>query len=190
MNISQIEELRQLDMSESPEDKERFKAICDQRDTVLTRAVIQMSRYLLEQSDYRYNGVVSPEENNEAAVLAVQDHLSQTSSVPEMEQRLLALVGRGVLFGRAVPANMLSEPHLIGFSDEQLDPTLVHRLAKAFDRCDDQEALLWRIIDDGLGSDGDGPLVRVAIRILLDEVSISNVDESMEKMVLDSIPGG
>lgn len=189
MQPGDIEQLRQLDMSGNEEDKARLKAISDRRDVVLAYAVIVVARDMLAKSSYLYSEAASARENNERAVTALQDYLSGRSSVPEMEQRLLALVGRGVLFGRAVPQDMLTEAELIGLADERLDPTLVHRLSRALDRSDEQEPLLWSAIDEVL-TDEDDPLVRPAVRLLLDDVTISNLDASLEKMVLDSIPGG
>ena len=190
MKQSDIEHLRRLDVAEDEDAKQEYKRIHDRRDEVLTRVVIVVARMLLSESDYETDPQLIPEENNRNAVTALQDYLSGRSSIPEMEQRLLALVARGVLFGKLVSEDMVGRVSLVGTTDEQLDPVLVHRLARALDRSDEQEPLLWQAIDAELSTGDDASLIRTSIRLLLDEISISTVDESMEKMILDSIPGG
>lgn len=189
MNKTHLEQLRKLDMANDPKLTARYIAICERRDQVLTHAVVQVAQHLLEQSGYRDDEALDETQNNQNGVDMMQDYLSGRSSVPEMEQRLLALVGRGVLFNKMIPGDMVGAFRLIGPTQERLDPLLVHRIARALDRSQDQEPVLWRCIDAQL-TDEDDKLVRPAIRVLLDDMSLTALDRSIEKMIHDSIPGG
>jgi hypothetical protein len=167
----------------------RYAAICARRDQVLTHAVAQVAKHILAQSNFQADESLDETQNNQNAINMLQDYLSERSSVPEMEQRLLALVGRGVLFNKMIPEDMVGELRLIGPIQERLDPMLVHRIARALDRSQEQAPMLWRFVEEQL-SEEDDPLVQSAIRLLLDDATLSTLDESIEKMILDSIPGG
>jgi hypothetical protein len=100
-----IEQLQRLMASNSDDARKRYGAICDQRDTILTRAVYSVARTFLKEGGYQRHPDQSPIQNHQQAVKVIEEYLAQ-SSVPETEQRLLALAGTGVgrLGGQTIPS--------------------------------------------------------------------------------------
>jgi hypothetical protein len=76
-------------------------------------------------------------------------------------------------------------------SGNEVDPALVHRLARALYRSPDHAPLLQPYIVEAeqLPAE-DATLVLASIQSLLAEVPIGQLDDTLENMVIDSILGG
>ncbi len=193
MTINPVEQLKRLATSDQETARQRYAAICNQRDAVLTRAVTAAARQLLEASGYHGSGAGRAE--HQRAVALIEDHLAQ-SSIPEIDQRLLALVGSGALAGWVLMQPMSEEagvefqPYHSGRSE--LDPAIVHRLARALHRSPDHDARLQAHIaasSADLAPD-DAALIAASIEGVLAEISVGELDDSVENAVIDSILGG
>src|SRR5262245_47127656 len=96
--IEQIERLKQMASSNDATLTAREQAIGDRRDQVLTRAMIETAQALLKASDYGSTRQAKSQQSKREAIAAMEELLSQ-SSVPDIDQQLLALVGTHALFG-------------------------------------------------------------------------------------------
>jgi len=121
----------------------------------------------------------------------VQNTLSD-SSVPEIDQRLLALVATEALFGLKVETPAEDDAlHLYPTQERGLNPLIMLRLARALHRSPDQDALLWQhIVDLVKPPEKSADLIRAAITLVLDEIPVSEFDDSMAKAVLTNTLGG
>ena len=187
-----IVQLRKLATSDNPEWVTRYRAICKRRDVILADAVTSVAEALLDNSGYQSEVNRTPLENYRRALEQIEQHLMQ-SSVPVAEQQLLALVGVGALAGWTV--HVEDEDHarisVVHDHDNDLDPMVVHRLARGLDRSPDTEPLLWEHIRAAAANEGDDTiLVLGAGRSLLDEVPMNELDNSTTAVIVDSIMGG
>jgi hypothetical protein len=195
MQESPVEQFRKLSASISPEARERYIAICNQRDAVLTHAVLAAAKHLLSESKYQADPQLTPNQNNQAAIKSLEEYLAD-SSISEMDQYLLALIGTGALYGWGFRQALEEEsPQIYEFyriDSNELDPMIIHRLARAIDRSMNHTALLQRFISDELVKlpHEDAELIAVAIQMLLTETPASDLEEDFGRIVLDSILGG
>jgi hypothetical protein len=190
LDLSPMEHLKQLAESDDPDDKARFQNILNQRDRALTQAVIETARILVENSGFSSDPEATPNQNHQQAMLAVEEYLDK-SMIPETEQQLLALVGTGALFGWKVDIrNEDDVMRLYPTSDQELDPRIMLRVARALYRSPDQEPLLWPIIDADIQVLKDSGLVKAAIRAVLDEIPVDAFADTMGTMIVQSVLGG
>lgn len=193
MPDSAVEQVKKLATSGTEDGKHRYKTLCDQRDAVLARAVLAIAQSLLEKSRYRDDSALTPAQNYQQAMKFMEEYLID-SSISDTDQDLLALVGTKALVGWAlIQAQEEDAPQVYRFHQtekEELDPVIVHRLAKALDRSPDQERLLRQFLTGETASLPDGDLVTAAIHLLLSDTSIGEAEEDLRKTVLDSILGG
>ncbi len=186
------EQLKQLSTSTTPEDQTRYKSILDQRDQVLTQVVITTAQSLLKATGFKPAPEATTRQINEQAMAAIQDYLSD-SSISDIDQHLLALVGTEALFGLKVeiPQEDNSTFRLYPSSGRGLDPLIALRLAKALHRSPDQDSKLWQTINEQVKPpEKDADLIRAAIALALDEIPVSDFDDAMGKVVVNSIQGG
>ena len=195
MQESPLEQLQKLAAANVEEAKKHYQAICDQRDTILAQAVRSAAKLLLEKSGYRSNPDLPLDQNNQQAVECIEEHLAQ-SSLSETDQALLALVGTGALLGWAFSLThdeAASQTYrFYAIEAEELDPLIAHRVAKALDRCLDHEPVLRRFITSETAKlpQQEARLVTAAIHILLSEMTMSEFEADLGKVVLDGILGG
>lgn len=186
-----IVQLRKLATSENPEWVTRYRAICARRDVILADAVTSVAEALLESSDFQPDSAHKSLEKYPQALEHLEHHLAQ-SSVPLIEQQLLALLGVGALAGWTVQLEDEERGILVyqsGTTD--VDTFVIHRLARALDRSPDTEPLLWEHIRAAAMSEGDDmAMVLGACRSLIDEVNMNELDASTEKVIVESIMGG
>lgn len=184
-------QLRALATSSNPEKITHYRAISRLRDQILAAAVIGQARALLEASGYQPDPNRSLIESYHRAIELLEQHLSQ-SSIPINEQQLLALVGIGALAGWSVQIeDGAQDVHVFQSGGEELDPMVVHRLARALDRSPDQEAELWERIEAAARDlPQDRTLALGAARGLLDETPMNELDDAVSEMMIDSIMGG
>lgn len=187
-----IVQLRKLATSDNPEWVSRYRAICQRRDVVLAAAVSAVAKGLLDASGYQPDPARTPLENYRHALEEIEHYLIQ-SNVPVAEQQLLALVGVGALAGWSVQFE--DEDHarvsVHHDDDDDLDPIVVHRLARALDRSPDTEPLLWEKIQEAAAGEGDDiTMVLGAARSLIDEMAMNELDTSTTATIVDSIMGG
>jgi hypothetical protein len=191
MYEQEIAQLRAMATSNDPDRLTRYRTIRKHRDHALTGAVAEMAQSLLTASGYQSDSSLPPAENYRRALEAVENHLAQ-SSIPVAEQQLLALTGIGALRGWHVELADDEHDFQVYYSDtEEIDPVVVHRLAKALDRSPDQEPLLWQHITAAASQEPEETrLVLAAVRSLLDEVPMNEMDDMVGKVIIDSILGG
>jgi hypothetical protein len=187
MNEKPAEQLKRLADSDDPASWARYQAICAQRDQVLTRAVIATACYVLEQSGFQDEPTRTPQENNRDAL----NHLQSTTvctSIPARDLALLALAGCGTLAGWMLDEK-LDAIEFVQMETETLDPVIIHRLARALDRCSEQEPLLQRFTSEITDiPDTEAPLVAGSIRLLLDEIPVNTFEDALDRMIKASIP--
>jgi hypothetical protein len=184
-----LERLKHLAGAQDAQQQARYQKLLDDRDHILTQAVAAAAKTLLKASGYAPD---SPSEaSNQHAVALLGDYLSQ-SSVPDIDQRLLALVGTESLFGLKLESAEEEDTLRLSTTDaHELDTLIVLRLAKALNQSLDQEALLWRMIAEVMTlPPEDAELVRAAISALLNEIPVSELDDGMGQMVVNSVLGG
>jgi hypothetical protein len=187
---SRVERLKYVAVSGDPEQQIRYRKILDQRDQVLTQALIAAAQALLQASSYSWPRA-NARHNNQQAIALLQDHLSQ-SSIPEIDQRLLALVATESLSGLKLRNDQEDDSfRLFPTGTQGLDSLIVLRLAQALNHSLDQEALLWRMIAEAVTPlSEDAELVRAAIAALLNETAITELDDALGQMVINSVLGG
>jgi hypothetical protein len=181
-----LERLKAMAASRDSEQQARYRKILDQREYVLTQAVIDAANTLLKASGYD-----TVAKNNRQAIALLADHLSD-SSVSEIDQRLLALVGTKALFGFRLENSQEDENmSLFPTGTDTLDTVVVLRLARALNRARDEEGLLWRMISEAITlPPEDSEYVKAAVSAMLDENPISELDDAMGEMVINSVMGG
>jgi len=186
-----IARLQALATSNNPDEVAQYRAICGQRDRILAEAVVVIAKMLLERGGYRSDPNAKPAENYHHALDTVEHALAQ-SSIPLTEQQLIALVGIDALTGWTVRFdNQNREPRVIQSGADVLDPIVTHRIARALDRSPDQEPGLWLRIHDAADSAPEDTILNLAaVRALLDEIPMNELDSAVGTMVVDSIMGG
>ena len=186
-----VVQLRTLATSPDPAEVARYRAICGYRDTILADVVVTIAKAILDHSGYRPDPAAEPIDNYRRALDVIEHHLAQ-SSLPLSEQQLLALIGIDALAGWTV--QLEDEDHetqVIKSGAGVLDPIVTHRVARALDRSPDQEPGLWlRIQASAESAPEETTLVLAAVRVLLDEIPMNELDNAVGTMVVDSILGG
>lgn len=181
--------LKRMAADSDPEQQARYKTILDQRDQVLTRTIVTIAQELLKNSGY--SPTLPAKRDGHEAISSMQSYLSG-SSVPEVDQQLLALVATKVLFGLKVEIAQDDDVlRLFPTEDQSLSPLIVLRLARALHRSSDQSSRLWQVIVSLLKPPmKDAELVKAAISMVLDEIPVSDFDDTMGSKVISSILGG
>ncbi|MAS36887.1 MAG: hypothetical protein CL610_22985 [Anaerolineaceae bacterium] len=184
-------QLRTLATSDRVTEVAQYRAICDRRDDILTQVVAAIARSLLAASGYHPLPENTPDANYRLALDHMEQHLAQ-SSIAVRDQQLLALVAVDALGGwHLEPQDDTQEMHVYHSDTDELDPVVVHRLAKALDRSPDQEPLLWQHIQEAaVTAPENTTLILASVRVLLDEIPINVLDDAAGQMVVDSIMGG
>jgi hypothetical protein len=180
--------LKHLAGAQDAQQQARYQKLLDERDHILTQAVVAAAKTLLKASGYIQN---ASKPNNQRAVALLGDYLSE-SSVPEIDQQLLALVGTESLFGVKLESVEDGDTLRLSTTDaHEFDPLIMLRLAKALNQSLDQEALLWRMIAEAISlPQEEAELVRSAISALLNEIPVSELDDGLGQMVVNSVLGG
>jgi hypothetical protein len=188
MSEKPADQLKRLADSDDPASRARYQAICNQRDQVLTRAVIATARFVLEQSGFQDEPTRTSHKNNRDAL----NHLQSTTictSIPARDLALLALAGRGTLAGWTLD-NKPDTIEFVQMETDNFDPVIIHRLARALDWCSEHEPLLQRFTSEITDIPAaEAQLVAASIRLLLDETPVNTFEEALDRIVKDSIPG-
>lgn len=181
-----LEQLKTMAASRDPQQQALYRKILDQREHVLTQAVTDAAQALLRASGYN-----TASQNNQQAIALLADHLAD-SSISEIDQQLLALVGTKALFGFRLESWMDDDSlRLFPTGTQELDTLVVLRLARALNRARDKEGLLWRMISEAITLPPEEvEYVKASIAALLEEVPISELDDSLGTMIVNSILGG
>ncbi len=181
-----IERLKIIAGSRDPQRQALYRKILDQRDHVLTQAVTGAAQALLKASGYD-----TASNNNQQAIALLADHLAD-SSISEIDQQLLALVGTKALFGFRLETWMDDDSlRLFPTGTQELDTLVVLRLARALNRARDEAGLLWRMISEAITlPPEEAEYVKASISALLEEVPISELDDALGVMIVNSVLGG
>lgn len=191
MDIHAIKHLKMLAADRNPDSRARYEAICNQRDEVLTKAVIETARSLLKTSGYAAASQTDLSPDRKVVISSLETYLAE-SSIPETDQQLLGLLGMGVLEGYKIGQASEQSPMQFHQTDSpEVDQAIILRLGRALHRDPEQKALLWQHIHEVLSSASEHTkLIEASVEAVLDEIPVSDVDKAMAKVVTDSIMGG
>ncbi len=170
---------------QTPPNHTRYETIHKQRNRILAQAVIQTSRFLVKNCASELGTTAHLTPNHQTIIETLESCLDETH-LPKTDQQLIIMLGIGILCESGHTADQ-SSIRLYQKDGRDIDPGMILRLGRSLHREPDKKPLLWRFIHQkAISATQHTPLIEAYIEALLDEVSISHIDEAMNKTFVNA----